>query len=100
MIKLHSIQNINQLFTEKRKKKQKLKIERNINIFLNNNIKSYFNYITNCKVKKPQKIKRKKLLSSIKEVEEKSRTDLTKSESQIEEQEKIIYTVKVCTMSS
>ena len=93
MIKLHSIQNINQLFTERRKKKQKLKIERNINIFLNNNTKSYFNYITKCKVKKPQKIKRKKLLSSIKEVEEKSRTDLTKSESQIEEQEKIIYKI-------
>ena len=93
MIKIHSIENINQIFLLKRKKKQKLKIERNINIFLRNNIKSYFNYLTNYTIKKPIKLNKNKSLSSIKEEEEKSRIELVKSDLKIEEKTKIIYRI-------
>ena len=96
MIKIHSIQNINQIFLAKRKKKQNLKIEKIINVFLTNNIRSYFNYLTyNDLLKKSNRIKRIRLLSAIKEEEEKSKNDLTKSESQIEDQEKMKYKMKL-----
>jgi len=96
MIKIHSIQNINQIFLVKRRKKQNLKIEKIINVFLTNNIRSYFNFLTyNDLLKKSNRLKRIKLLSAIKEEEEKSKNDLTKSGSQIEDQEKMKNKMKI-----
>ena len=89
MIRIHSLKNINQIFSIKKYNTQNLKIDKNISIFLKNNLKLFLNYIrTNKNPIKYKKAKNKNILSAIKEEEEKSKAELTKSGSKIEEKEK------------
>ena len=84
IIRMHSLQNINQFFLMKRKNKQKLKVQKQMNIYLTNNIDLYLNYLVNndkkCKIKK-----NKNILSAIKEEEEKSKAEIAINESQLED---------------
>ena len=85
-IKIHSIQNINCIFQIKRKNRQKLKIQKINNIFLSKTVILYLNYLVN--FNSTNNIKKNNLvLSTIKE-EEKSKAELTKSDSKIEEKNK------------
>ena len=92
MIKIHSLKNMNQIFQLKRKNKLKLKKQKILTVFLTNKFKFYLNYLK-CYNKpiKYKRYKKKNYLNSIKEEEEKSKNELTKSESKIEEKEKNIF---------
>ena len=83
IIRIHSLQNINQIFLMKGKNKQNLKIQKFMNICLSNNIKLYLNYLVNNE-KKIKNKKYKNILSAIKEEEEKSKAEIAINESQIE----------------
>ena len=82
-IRIHCLKNIYQEFIFKRKKPPKLHIQKGKNIFISGKIKFYLNYLKNKNISKSTKDM--KSLYEIKEEEEKSKAELTKSESQIEE---------------
>ena len=84
-IRMHCFKDINQEFIFKRKKPPKLYIQKVVNIFLSSKIKLFLNCLKN------KNISKMKILSSIKEEEEKSKTELMKNESQFEEQDNFNY---------
>lgn len=86
-IKIHCIHNLNQMFLLKRKKR-KFKIQKVMNILLSKKKKFYLNYLWNSQLSNKIKFfKNYNSLSSIKE-EEKSKSELTNGELQIDVQEK------------
>ena len=90
-IRIHCLRNINQEFIFKRKKAPKLCIKKANDFFLIGNKLSNLNYSMFRKISKTTI--NKNILSSIKE-EEKSRAELTKSESQLEELDNSYYAKK------
>ena len=91
-IEIRSLQNINQIFSVREYNIQDLKIQKIINVYLGKSKKIYLNYLKS--TNKPNKYKKNKninYLSSIKEEEEKSKTEITKSGSKIEEQDRNLY---------
>ena len=91
-IEIRSLQNVNQLFSIKKNNIQDLKMQKIINVYLGKSKKIFLNYLKS--TNKPTNFKKNKninYLSSIKEEEEKSKTELTKSETKMEEQDKNIY---------
>jgi hypothetical protein len=91
-IEIHSLQNVNQIFSVKKNNMNNLQIQKIINVYLGKCKKIFLNYLKNSnKSTKYKKKNRINFLSSIKEEEEKSKTEITKSGSKIEEQEKNIY---------
>ena len=76
-VKIHCLHNCNQIFHKKAKTKQKLKIQKIMNIFLSKNIGLYLDYLINNNISiiDFKKMKNDKFLSSINEEEEKSRIE-------------------------
>ena len=91
-IEMRSLQNVNQIFSIKKNNIQDLKMQKIINVYLGKSKKIFLNYLKSTN-KPTNYIKNKNInyLSSIKEEEEKSKTELTKSETKMDEQEKKIY---------
>ena len=76
-VKIHCLHNCNQIFHKKTKTRQKLKIQKIMNIFLSKNIGLYLDYLINNNIPiiDLKKMKNDKFLSSINEEEEKSRIE-------------------------
>ena len=75
-IKIHCLRNCNQIFHKKAKTRQKLRIQKIMNIFLSKNIGLYLDYLINKNISIDfKKMKNDKLLSSIIEEEEKSKLE-------------------------
>jgi hypothetical protein len=76
-VKIHSLHNCNQIFRKTTKTRQKLKIQKIMNIFLSKNIGLYLDYLINNNISiiDFKKMKNDKFLSSINEEEEKSKIE-------------------------
>ena len=76
-VKIHCLHNCNQIFHKNIKTRQKLKIQKIMNIFLSKNIGLYLDYLINNNISiiDFKKTKNEKFLSSINEEEEKSKIE-------------------------